>query len=88
MAAPSPAAKPGNANPKNGANGGTNGHANGGNAGHGATHRGAPAPVDPGPRDPDFSTLPPGIAASLARLAGGPSPPSAPPAPDKPPKKD
>ena len=88
MAAPSPAAKPGNANPKNGANGGTNGHANGGNAGHGATHRGAPAPVEPGPRDPDFSTLPPGIAASLARLAGGPSPPSAPPAPDKPPKKD
>lgn len=30
----------------------------------------APQPINPGPRGPDFSTLPPGIAASLARLAG------------------
>lgn len=88
MAAKPPAAKPGNANPPNGANGGTNGRANGGNAGHGAAQNRVPVPLDPGPRDPDFSTLPPGIAASLARLAGGPPSPSAPPAPDKPPKKD
>lgn len=43
-----------------------------------------PASVNPGLQGTDFSTLPPGIAASLARLAGVQAPPS----PDKPPKKD
>lgn len=36
-----------------------------------------PRPVNPGPAEPDFSTLPPGIAASLARLAGAKSPAAA-----------
>jgi len=43
-----------------------------------------PQAVNPGPKEPDFSTLPPGIAASLARLAGAQAPPS----PDKPSKKE
>lgn len=42
-----------------------------------------PQSVNPSPREPDFSTLPPGIAASLARLAGMQSTPPQ----DKPPKK-
>ncbi len=71
------------ANGANGANGVTSG--NGSNGGHPGNR--PMSPINPSPRDPDFSTLPPGIAASLAKLAGG-APVSPPPKDDKPPKKD
>jgi diguanylate cyclase (GGDEF)-like protein/PAS domain S-box-containing protein len=71
------------ANGANGANGATSG--NGSNGGHPGNR--PMSPINPSPRDPDFSTLPPGIAASLAKLAGG-APLSPPPKDDKPPKKD
>lgn len=71
------------ANGANGANGSTSG--SGSNGGHPGNR--PMSPINPSPRDPDFSTLPPGIAASLAKLAGG-APPSLPSKDDKPPKKD
>jgi diguanylate cyclase (GGDEF)-like protein/PAS domain S-box-containing protein len=77
------AAKAEAANGANGANGSTNG--NGSNGGHPGNS--PMAPINPSPPDPDFSTLPPGIAASLAKLAGG-APPSPPPKDDKPSKKN
>lgn len=44
----------------------------------------ASQPLNTGLSEADFSTLPPGIAASLARLAGGQAPPKS----NEPPKKD
>ena len=63
-----------------------------GQPGSGPRKTGAPAPAErPEYKDRsgeiDFSTLPQGLAASLARLAEGGPPPSKPP-PKKPPKKD
>ncbi len=88
-AAPPRAARAGKASTAHGANGGASGNGGRGKAEPGTTSpNGASSPLNPGPRDPDFSTLPPGIAASLARLAGQPTMPLAPPTQAKPPRTE